>query len=111
MKKLFIIGFLLMSFNSYSQKMGVEYYIKANTPISLSKQCHITMMQTVLDGDRVAFAKLKENGCMMLFGKSTKGEVSVYLYKREGVGYAKYRIKGTTDNFVWLTDEAVIPVN
>tara|TARA_B100000965_G_scaffold322933_1_gene284555 strand:+ start:1847 stop:2185 length:339 start_codon:yes stop_codon:yes gene_type:complete len=110
-KTLIILFFIMFSFNSYSQKSGVEYYIKGGYAIAFSKECFNRMMDTVGDGDLVAFKKLSENGCMALFDESTKGKVHVYLSKREGIGYAKYRIKGTTDNFVWLVNEAIAPVN
>ena len=99
-----------MSLNSYSQKMGVEYYIKANSTIAFSKSCFNMALQTVMDGDRQAYQQLSKNGCITVFGASTKGKVHVYLFKREGVGYAKYRIKGKTDDFVWLSDESVVTV-
>ena len=106
MKKLLILLFF-MPFLS----MGQEYEIKANVPVSISKECHELVMSTISNGDREGFASLRGQ-CFEVAGDKGNGLSGVRVMKIESyLTYSKFYLKGKPTAIVYILNDQVKLIN
>ncbi len=106
MKKLLIL-FCFIPFLSFGQ----EYEIKANVPVSISKECHELVMSTVANGDRTGFASLRGQ-CFEASGDKGNGLSGVRVMKIEGhLTYSKFYLKGQPTAIVYILNDQVKLIN
>ena len=91
--------------------LGQEYEIKANATVAFSKTCLDKAFKAVNGGDRVAFKRLKNEGCIAIPGDKGKGlsGIRIVLVDR-GLTESKFHLKGYPNSYVWLFNDQAIKV-